>query len=57
MKLNTFTTGLIYPALLFAMFIALFVVPAFAEDTTIDMLNKRDDGAKWFTVKTLHVLM
>ena len=46
MKLNTFTTGLIYPALLFAMFIALFVVPAFAEDTTIDMLNKRDDGAK-----------
>ena len=30
MKLNTLTTGLIYPALLFAMFIALFVVPAFA---------------------------
>ena len=46
MKLNTLTTGLIYPALLFAMFIALFVVPAFAEDTSIDMLNKRDDGAK-----------
>jgi pseudoazurin len=46
MKLNTLTTGLIYPALLFAMFIALFVVPAFAEDTTIEMLNKRDDGAK-----------
>lgn len=46
MKLNTFTTGLIYPALLFAMFIALFVVPAFAEDISIDMLNKRDDGAK-----------
>ena len=46
MKLNTLTTGLIYPALLFAMFIALFVVPAFAEDISIDMLNKRDDGAK-----------
>ena len=46
MKLNTFTTGLIYPALLFAMFIALFVVPAFAEDISIEMLNKRDDGAK-----------
>ena len=46
MKLNTLTTGLIYPALLFATFIALFVVPAFAEDMTIDMLNKRDDGAK-----------
>ena len=46
MKLNKFTTGLIYPALLFAMFIALFVVPAFAEDISIDMLNKRDDGAK-----------
>ena len=46
MKLNTFTTGLIYPALLFAMFIALFVVPAFAEDISIDMSNKRDDGAK-----------
>ena len=46
MKLNTFTTGLIYPALLFAMFIALFVVPAFAEDISIDMLNKSDDGAK-----------
>ena len=44
--INTFTTGLIYPALLFAMFIALFVVPAFAEDISIDMLNKRDDGAK-----------
>lgn len=27
MKLNTYTTGLIYPALYFAMFIALFVVP------------------------------
>jgi len=46
MKLNTLTTGLIYPALLFAMFIALFVVPAFAGDITIEMLNKRDDGAK-----------
>ena len=46
MKLNTLTTGLIYPALLFALFIALFVVPAFAEDISIDMLNKRDDGAK-----------
>ena len=46
MKLNTRTTGLIYPALLFALFIALFVVPAFAEDISIDMLNKRDDGAK-----------
>ena len=30
MKLNNLTTGLIYPALLFVMFIALFVVPAFA---------------------------
>ena len=40
MKLNTLTTGLIYPALLFAMFIALFVVPAFAKDIQIDMLNK-----------------
>ena len=46
MKLNTFTTGLIYPALYFTMFIALFVVPAFAGDMTIEMLNKRDDGAK-----------
>ena len=46
MKLNILTTGLIYPALLFALFIALFVVPAFAEDISIDMLNKRDDGAK-----------
>ena len=45
-KDNTFTTGLIYPVLYFAMFIALFVVPAYAEDTTIEMLNKRDDGAK-----------
>ena len=43
---KTLKTGLIYPALLFAMFIALFVVPAFAEDISIDMLNKRDDGAK-----------
>ena len=31
MKLNTFSTGMIYPALLFAMFIGMFVVPAFAE--------------------------
>ena len=46
MKLNTFTTGLIYPALYFAMFIALFVVPAFAGDITIEMLNKRSDGQK-----------
>ena len=30
MKLDKHTTGLIYPALLFALFIALFVVPAFA---------------------------
>ena len=29
--INTFTTGLIYPALLVAMFIALYVVPAFAD--------------------------
>ncbi len=47
MKLNGDTIGaIIYPAIFFAMIIALFVVPAFAEDTTIDMLNKRDDGAK-----------
>lgn len=30
MKLDKHTTGLIYPALLFALFIALFAVPAFA---------------------------
>ncbi len=35
MKFNKFTTGLIYPALLFAMFIALFVVPTFAEARSI----------------------
>ena len=46
MKLNTFTAGLIYPALYFAMFITLFVVPAFAGDITIEMLNKRSDGQK-----------
>jgi len=46
MKLNAYTAGLIYPALYFAMFIILFVVPAFAGDITIEMLNKRDDGSK-----------
>ena len=46
MKLNTYTAGLIYTALYFAMFITLFVVPAFAGDITIEMLNKRSDGQK-----------
>ena len=27
---------------------------AFAEDTTVEMLNKRDDGAKWYTAKISH---
>ena len=50
MKLNSFTIGaIIYPAIYFAMIITIFIIlpmTAKAEDMTIDMLNKRDDGAK-----------
>jgi len=50
MKLNGDTLGaIIYPAIYFAMIITLFIIlpmTAKAEDMTIDMLNKRDDGAK-----------
>ena len=50
MKLNGNTIGaIIYPAIYFAMIITLFIIlpmTAKAEDMTIDMLNKRDDGAK-----------
>ena len=50
MKLNGDTLGaIIYPAIFFAMIITLFIIlpmTAKAEDMTIDMLNKRDDGAK-----------
>ncbi len=40
-----------------ASLLALFATSVYAEDVTIEMLNKRDDGAKWFIAKTLHVLM
>ena len=50
MKLNGNTMGaIIYPAIFFAMIVSLFIIlpmTAKAEDMTIDMLNKRDDGAK-----------
>lgn len=50
MKLNGDTIGMIiYPAIYFAMIITIFIIlpmTAKAEDMTIDMLNKRDDGAK-----------
>ena len=32
--------------LIIAGIVALFATNAYAEDTTVDMLNKRDDGAK-----------
>jgi hypothetical protein len=44
--INTFTTGLIYPALLFAMFIALFVVPAFADVSKGH--NVPNESVMWF---------
>ena len=50
MKLNGNTMGaIIYPAIYFAMIITLFIIlpmTAKAEDMTVEMLNKRDDGAK-----------
>tara|TARA_B100001057_G_scaffold57721_1_gene51155 strand:+ start:390 stop:860 length:471 start_codon:yes stop_codon:yes gene_type:complete len=50
MKLNGDTIGaIIYPAIYFAMIVTIFIIlpmTAKAEDMTIDMLNKRDDGAK-----------
>ena len=47
--INTFTTGLIYPALLFAMFIALFVVPAFAEGSNpAKGHNVPSESVMWF---------
>ena len=50
MKLNGNTMGaIIYPAIFFAMIITIFIIlpmTAKAEDLTIEMLNKRDDGAK-----------
>ena len=50
MKLNGNTMGaIIYPAIFFAMIVSLFIIlpmTAKAEDMTIDMLNKRDDGAR-----------
>ena len=50
MKLNGDTIGaIIYPAIYFAMIITIFIIlpmTAKAEDMTVEMLNKRDDGAK-----------
>ena len=50
MKLNGDTIGaIIYPAIYFAMIITIFMIlpmTAIAEDITVELLNKRDDGAK-----------
>ena len=50
MKLNGNTMGaIIYPTIFFAMIITIFIIlpmTAKAEDMTVEMLNKRDDGAK-----------
>tara|TARA_B100001778_G_scaffold203347_1_gene167954 strand:+ start:77 stop:547 length:471 start_codon:yes stop_codon:yes gene_type:complete len=50
MKINSFLAGaIIYPVIFFAMIITIFIIlpmTAKAEDITVEMLNKRDDGAK-----------